>query len=133
MSSSWFLIDTWLSNRPGDDSDHVLFREIDEEYLSTIKGLIAKVGDGRHDWGGCDDPDWRMLRLVYLTPVGVSVLLEVFGARDFDVRVDPGFTVCEIDKIRRVIACSHCVGDEFWAHQLHPGIYTECDHWSIGI
>ena len=131
MPSSWYLIDTWLSNPQGDDPNHVLFRKIDEEHLSTIKDLIAKVGDGQY----VCDADWRKLRLVYLTPEGLSVLLELFGDIDgrtsFDVRVDVRtFTSSEITKIRCVIACPHCTGDEFWLNQFDIGKYEECDHQS---
>ena len=134
MPPSWFLIDVWLSNRQGNDLDHVLFRKIDGKYLSTIKELIAKVGDGRYVCDGDDDvSDWRKLRVLHLTPSGLSVVLEVFGAVDegFDVRAGTGFTVSEIDKISRVIACPHCIGDEFWVNQFGQGEYTMCDHQSI--
>ena len=112
-----------------------LFRKIDDEYLSTIKELIVKVGVG-HDLGKYSNgpPHWCMPRLVYLTPAGVSVLLEVFRVIDdqFETEVDTRpFTLSEITKIRRVIACPHCVGDKFLGKTVGP--YTECDHRSIGI
>ena len=114
----------------GDELDHILFRKIDEEHLSTIKDLIAKVGDGQRCDGGNIMSDWCKLCLVYLTPTGLDALLEVFGEIDghCDVWVDDEFTVSEIDKIRCVIACPHCIGDEFWVNQFGQG--TMCDHQS---
>lgn len=130
MASSWYLIDAWLSTPSMASWNHILFRKIDEEYLSTIKEMAVKVGDGYAADGG-----WRMLRLVYLTPEGLSVLLEIVGnaiGEHIDVRVDARtFTSSEITKIRRVIDCPHYVGDEFWFNQFDLGKYTECDHQSI--
>ena len=137
MESSWYLIDAWLSTPPSMETtvnewNHILFRKIDEEYLSTIKEMTVKVGDGH----AADEDGWRMLRLVYLTPEDLSVLLEVIGnaigVHNIDARVDARtFTPSEITKIRHVIDCPHCVGDEFWLNQFDLGKYTECDHQSI--
>ena len=138
MASSWYLIDTWSMGWEG--CDHVLFRKFDEEYLSTIKELIAKVGVGAYEWfweRGVGS-DRRMLRLVYLRPADLRALMDVFHVTDcahFNVRLGSGVTVSEIDKIRCVIACSHCIGDEFWVEKIdiNGNKYTvqECDHQSI--
>ena len=77
---------------------HILFRKIDEERLSTIKDLIAKLGDGHRCDGGDIMSDWCKLYLVYLAPTGLDEHLDIFGAIDghCDVRVDDGFMVVEI-------------------------------------